>query len=51
MRGLSKDPNARYPDVLSFAKALEAALAGGEAPGDAARGGIFSKVKSLFKRD
>ena len=48
MRGLSKDPRQRYPDTLGFADALQAALAHPDAP--AAAAGLFSRVKSIFKR-
>ena len=48
MRGLSKDPKARYASVLDFAKELSAALATDCKPsaGDA---GMFSRMKGLFK--
>jgi len=49
-RALSKDPNARYPDVLAFATALrQAALDPGA--GDGATDGLFAKMKSLFKKN
>jgi serine/threonine protein kinase len=47
MRALAKNPKDRYPDVLAFAKALEAALASIGQPG--AGGGFMSKMKGLFR--
>ena len=48
MRGLSKTPKDRYPDVRTFAKELKAAIADpGEAPSD---GGFLGKIKGLFKK-
>ena len=47
MRGLSKDPTKRYPDVRTFASELKAALL--SAPVDEGTG-VMSKLKSLFKR-
>jgi serine/threonine-protein kinase len=44
MKGLSKAPGERYPDVRGFAAALEDALAA--APRDA--GGLVSRIKGLF---
>jgi serine/threonine protein kinase len=44
MKGLSKAPGDRYPDVQAFAKALEAAVA--SAPKDS--GGLVSRLKGLF---
>jgi len=47
MRALSKNPKERYPDVLAFAKALEAAISATELPD--ADGGFMSKMKGLFR--
>jgi serine/threonine-protein kinase len=47
MRGLSKDPRQRYPDSVIFAKELDTALKQGET---ADSGGLFSKMKSIFRR-
>jgi len=48
MRGLSKQPADRYPDVLAFAAALRDALA---EPGVAEEeGGLVGKLKGLFRR-
>lgn len=46
MKGLSKPPADRYPDVQSFARALEAAVTA--APKDGA--GLVSRFKGLFGR-
>jgi eukaryotic-like serine/threonine-protein kinase len=48
MQGLSKDPKQRFPSVLAFASQLrDVLLAGGTPAGD---GGIFSRVKSMFRK-
>jgi serine/threonine-protein kinase len=47
MRGLGKDPRQRYTDTISFALELQQAIAQGE---QAPETGLFSKVKSLFRR-
>jgi serine/threonine protein kinase len=44
MKGLSKAPGDRYPDVQAFAKAFEEAVSA--APKDG--GGLVSKIKGLF---
>jgi eukaryotic-like serine/threonine-protein kinase len=44
MKGLSKAPGDRYPDVLAFAKALDEAVS--SAPKDS--GGLVSRLKGLF---
>ncbi|MDB4907058.1 MAG: protein kinase [Gemmatimonadetes bacterium] len=48
MRGLAKEPAKRYPDSVSFAKELAAAIEAGGGNGSDA--GLFGKVKSFFKR-
>lgn len=48
MRGLSRDPLQRYPDVVSFARELRAAI---EAPAESKRGGLLSRVRSILGRD
>jgi len=50
MRALSKQPADRYPDVMSFAKALREALLAAPAPAAVAPdgGGLLSKMKGLF---
>jgi serine/threonine-protein kinase len=45
MRGLSKDPTQRYPDVLAFAAEFRSAAA---SPGEEEKRGIFSKLTSFF---
>ncbi|MDQ8164308.1 MAG: hypothetical protein P3A28_00935 [Gemmatimonadota bacterium] len=48
MRGLAKDPKARYASVLEFASALAAALSTDAKPA-ADDSGIFSRMKGMFK--
>ena len=48
MRGLSKEPERRYPDVLSFARELQTAVSADEPEKSS---GLFSKMKSLFQRE
>ena len=47
MKGLNKAPNQRYVDTVIFAQELDRALAATEEP---SKGGIFSRVKDIFKR-
>ena len=49
MRGLSKDPRQRYPDVVAFAHALRNALSDSPQAADQETG-LLSKVKSLFRK-
>ena len=48
MRGLAKDPKARYPTVVDLAKALSDALAS-NAVGTASEPGLFSRVRGIFR--
>jgi eukaryotic-like serine/threonine-protein kinase len=48
MRGLSRDPGERYPDVLAFAAALRAAV---EMPQVPSKDGLFSRMKSIIRRN
>ena len=48
MKALSRDPAERYPDVVTFAQALRAAV---QAPAAQAGGGLFSRVRSILRRD
>jgi len=48
MRGLAKDPKARYASVLDFAKELAAVLATDYKP-TADDSGLFTRMKGLFK--
>ena len=45
MKALSKNPGGRFPDVVSFARELDAAL---NSPDAAPDPGLFGKVKRLF---
>lgn len=47
MKGLNKAPNQRYADTVVFAQELDKALAVTDEP---SRGGLFSRVKDIFKR-
>jgi len=49
MRGLSKNPKDRYPDVHTFARELRAALLA-EPSQDDAGGGLLGKIKGIFRR-
>jgi serine/threonine protein kinase len=48
MRGLAKDPKARYASVIDFARELSAVLASDGKP-SADDPGLFSRMKGLFK--
>lgn len=48
MRGLAKDPKARFPTVVDFARALSDALASNPLASDG-DSGLFSRVKGLFR--
>jgi serine/threonine-protein kinase len=48
MRALARNPADRYPDVLAFAHALEAAVT---APPTPKKDSFFARVKSIIKRD
>ena len=48
MRGLSKDPTQRYPDVVIFASEFEKALSASAE--EAAKPGLLSRVRDIFKR-
>jgi len=48
MKALSRQPNERYSDILTFARELHDALLVPEAPPE--ESGLFSKVKGLFRR-
>jgi serine/threonine protein kinase len=47
MKGLSKQPADRYPDVVTFARELRTAI---ESNGSRDETGLFGKVKGLFRR-
>ena len=49
MRGLAKDPKARYASVLDFAKELAAVLATDCKPTADDGAGLFSRMKGMFK--
>jgi hypothetical protein len=48
MKGLSKDPKQRYGSVVEFANALKDVLLA--AGNGAIEGGLFSRVKSIFRK-
>jgi eukaryotic-like serine/threonine-protein kinase len=48
MRGLSREPGKRYPDVVTFASELRTALA--EVPTGGGDGGLLGRVKALFRK-
>lgn len=50
MKGLSRQPGDRFPDVVTFAAALSHAVSNPEEPVEEESGGLFSKVRSLFRR-
>ncbi|MDF1505608.1 serine/threonine-protein kinase [Roseisolibacter sp. H3M3-2] len=50
MKGLSKSPADRYPDVKSFAAALRGALDAPAPEPPKGEAGVFGKLKGLFKR-
>jgi serine/threonine-protein kinase len=49
MRGLSKNPKDRYPDVRTFARELRTALLA-EPTADGSGSGLLGKIKGIFKR-
>jgi eukaryotic-like serine/threonine-protein kinase len=50
MKALSRQPGDRYADVIVFADALREALSSTEDKPDEETGGLFSRVRGLFKR-
>jgi eukaryotic-like serine/threonine-protein kinase len=48
MRGLSKNPKERYPDVRTFAQELRNAVTQGAS--DQGGSGLFGKIRGIFKR-
>ena len=48
MRGLSKDPKARYASVVDFARELSTVLVADGTP-STVDPGLFSRMKGLFK--
>ncbi len=51
MRGLERAPNARYTDVVAFSNALQEVLLSPDVMGGSEKGGLFGKMKGLFRRD
>ena len=51
MKGLERSPGARYADVMAFSNALQEALLASDVMGGAEKGGLFGKMKGLFRRD
>lgn len=50
MKALERAPKSRYPDVLAFSTALQAALIAPDALGGPDGGGFFGKMRGLFRR-
>lgn len=51
MRALAKDPTQRYPNVLDFARALQAALdPANQVPEPEEKGGLLSRVRTIFRK-
>lgn len=50
MRGLSREPTERYPDVLTFARELCTAMSSPQQMEPAQEDGLFSRMKGLFRR-
>jgi serine/threonine-protein kinase len=48
MKGLSRQPGDRFPGIVDFAAALEAAILSMPAPAAPKSAGLFGKVKGLF---
>jgi serine/threonine-protein kinase len=51
MKGLERSPGARYTDVVAFSSALQEVLLAADVMGGADKGGLFGKMKGLFRRD
>jgi serine/threonine-protein kinase len=51
MRGLAKDPAARFPDVVTFARELEKSLQAPTPEPEPESRGVLGKMKRLFRRD
>src|SRR5687768_5716703 len=51
MRALAKDPTQRYPNVLDFARALQASLdPANQQPEPEEKGGLLSRVRTIFRK-
>jgi serine/threonine-protein kinase len=51
MRGLSREPAKRFPDVVSFATALRQAIASPPDEDDKKKGGLLGRMRSILGRD
>jgi serine/threonine-protein kinase len=51
MRALAKEPDRRYPEVLTFARELRTALVENVTDDTDKPSGLLSRVRSLFQRD
>lgn len=51
MKGLERSPSARYADVVAFSNAMQEVLLAPDVMGGPEKGGLFGKMKGLFRRD
>jgi serine/threonine protein kinase len=55
MKALSKDPGSRYPDVMAFARAFQAAVGkpsgGSDTAGSNDDTGLFARVRGILRRN
>ena len=51
MKGLQRSPSARYADVVAFSNAMQEVLLSPDVMGGGEKGGLFGKMKGLFRRD
>jgi len=51
MRGLSREPAKRFPDVVSFATALREAIAAPPHEDEKPKGGLLGRMRSILGRE
>jgi serine/threonine-protein kinase len=51
MRGLSREPAKRFPDVVSFATALREAIAAPPAEDEKPKGGLLGRMRAILGRE